>query len=137
MNLMLDATPMYPESFHPHIAYQGRRPDFKGQAKSYARTQRPPKYYWIDFGISTRYESASSRSLEDRLWGGDHSVPEFQGNEGPHDPFPTDVYYVGNLIKIHFVEVRHLRAQFLLSTEDPGHVRVRVYGISCGGYDSG
>ena len=42
------------------------------------------------------------------MWGGDRSVPEFQGNEGPHDPFPTDVYYVGNLFKTEFVDIRLL-----------------------------
>src|ERR1700733_3381150 len=100
---MFDAAPMYPEGFYPHFSYQDKRPDFKGRARYYARTQRPPKYYWIDFGISTQYDSVSSRFLEHRIWGGDRSVPEFQDNEGPHDPFPTDVYYIGNLIKLYFI----------------------------------
>jgi len=104
MNFMLDATPMYPEGFHPHVAYQDRRPNFNDKAKHYSRTQRPPMYYWIDFGLSSQYESMSPPPREDRIWGGDRSVPEFQGNEGPHNPFPTDVYYVGNLIKVNFVE---------------------------------
>jgi len=106
-NLMLDATPMYPRGFHPHVTHQHRSPDFKGRAKYYPRTQRPPKYYWIDFGISSRYDSSASPPQEYRIWGGDHSVPEFQDNEGPHDPFATDVYYVGNLIRVHFVELLH------------------------------
>jgi len=107
LNLMLDATPMYPDSFHPHVAYQDRRPDFRGRAKCYSRTQRPPKYYWIDFGISSQYDSLSPPPREYRIWGGDYSVPEFQDNEGLHDPFPTDVYYVGNLIKTNFVQPMH------------------------------
>jgi len=107
MNLMFDGVPMYPEGFHPHIACQDLRPSFKGQAKCYPRTQRPPKYYWIDFGLSCQYDSSFAPTLEDRIWGGDRSVPEFQGNEGPHDPFPTDVYYVGNLFKTEFVDVMY------------------------------
>ena len=39
---MFDAAPMYPEGFYPHFSYQDKCPDFKGRAKYYARTQRPP-----------------------------------------------------------------------------------------------
>jgi len=107
MNLMFDGTSMYPEGFHPHTSYQDLRPSFKGRAKCYPRTQRPPRYYWIDFGLSCQYDSSPSSTLEDGIWGGDRSVPEFQESEGPHDPFPTDVYYVGNLIKTQFVELMY------------------------------
>ena len=105
LNIMMDATRMYPQGFYPHAAYSDRRPDFKGRAKYYSRTQQPPKYYWIDFGISSRYQSLSPPPTEVRIWGGDRSVPEFQDNLGPHDPFPTDVYYVGHTFKKDFVEV--------------------------------
>jgi len=105
-NIMMDASLMYPEGFHPHATptYQELRPDLKGPAKSYSRTDRPPSYYWIDFGMSSKYESLSPPPQETRIWGGDRSVPEFQGNPGLHDPFPVDVYCMGNLIKVDFVE---------------------------------
>lgn len=105
---MLDPTSMFPEGFYPHPLYEERRPDFKGHAKYFSRAERPPRYYWIDFGISSKYESLSPPPREGRIWGGDRTVPEFQDNPGLHDPFPVDVYCIGNLIKADFVEVRSL-----------------------------
>lgn len=107
----MDATAMYPGGFHPHAAYQDLRPDFKGSAKRYSRAQKSPKYYWIDFGISSQYKSLSPPPREERLWGGDRTVPEFQDNPGSHDPFPVDVYNIGNLIKLDFIQVRLLSSR--------------------------
>jgi len=103
-NLMMDAASMFPEGFHPHAAYQERRPDFKGRAKEFSRTQKPPRYYFIDFGLSCKYDSLLPPPREERVWGGDRSVPEYQDDPGFHDPFPVDVYNMGNLIKVEFIE---------------------------------
>jgi hypothetical protein len=102
---MMDASEMYPNSFHPVV--QDRNRDYHGTAKHYPRTRRPPKYYFIDFGLSRRYDPANGPPLEAPLIGGDKSVPEFQGNKALEhsDPFPTDVYYIGNLVKRDFLDV--------------------------------
>ena len=100
----MDATAMYPEGFHP-IKLNKRR-DFKGKARYYSRTERPPRYYWIDFGLSEMYRS-NVKPLERPVFGQDKSVPEFQGSPNQSfDPFPTDIYYFGNLIKEELLEVR-------------------------------
>jgi len=106
-NIMCDATTLYPDGHYPHPVYANRKPNFKGRASHYTRTEYPPKYYWIDFGLSTRHDPEStSPPAETRIWGGDKSVPEFQPEvyKGSYNPFPTDVYYVGNLIKTDFVD---------------------------------
>jgi len=104
-NIMYDATSLYPDGHHPHPIYNNRKPNFKGRARHHTRTQCPPKYYWIDFGLSTRYDPEStSLPAETRIWGGDKSVPEFQKYKGTYNPFPTDVYYVGNLVKTDFLD---------------------------------
>ncbi|KAF8870843.1 kinase-like domain-containing protein [Infundibulicybe gibba] len=87
-NIMMDAEPI-------------------GSVSHFTRTQRPVKYYFIDFGISRHYEPSEVPPLEDPIWGGDKTVPEFQFSDGPCDPFPTDIYYLGNLI----------RTEFLMGTE--------------------
>ncbi|KIJ57330.1 hypothetical protein M422DRAFT_219243, partial [Sphaerobolus stellatus SS14] len=104
-NIMMDASELYPEGFHPIDIIRSR--DYKGKAKQYfTRSEKRPKYYIIDFGISEQYNSISSVS-DFPIMGGDKSVPEFQG-EGRYkkqNPFPTDIYYIGNLIQTDFLDV--------------------------------
>jgi hypothetical protein len=100
---MMDGSEMYPNSWHPSEQSYSR--DYRGKAKHYTRTQRPPKYYLIDFGLSRRYEAGQVAPREIPLLGGDSTVPEFQNSNAPHDPFPTDIYYVGNMMKEECLEV--------------------------------
>ena len=105
-NLMLDPTHLYPESFHPMAINLNK--DCSGDAKHFTRTQRPPKYYFIDFGISRRYDPSDMNPKEIPIWGGDKEVPEFQNSNEPRDPFATDVFYIGNAIKLDFILVSYL-----------------------------
>lgn len=102
---MLDPKAMYPDMYHPR--HRTERRDYKGTAKFYSRTERPTKYYYVDFGLSRKYDPADGPPLELPILGGDKTVPEFQG-EGYNiavDPFPTDIYYLGNLIRMAFLQV--------------------------------
>lgn len=93
---------MYPNSFHPQKQHLNR--SFKGEAKYFSRTERPPRYYFVDFGLSRKYDSTvSTRVLP--IKGGDKSVPEFKHSDVTSNPFPIDVYYVGNMIKEEFLDV--------------------------------
>ncbi|KIJ24916.1 hypothetical protein M422DRAFT_194145, partial [Sphaerobolus stellatus SS14] len=75
--------------------------------KHYTRTKQPPKYYFIDFGISAKFETQEPPHLVIPVLGLDRTVPEFQGEGSTltQDPFPTDVYYLGNMIRQHFLYV--------------------------------
>lgn len=103
-NIMLDPSKMYPNSFHPSDIDRNR--DFRGKAKRYTRTWRPPRYLLIDMGLARQYDPANGPPLERPLRGGDKSAPEHQDLQIPCDPFPTDVYYIGNLIREKFIQVR-------------------------------
>ncbi|KZT74546.1 hypothetical protein DAEQUDRAFT_742671 [Daedalea quercina L-15889] len=94
LNIMLDPTPMFHNMYH------------FASTKYYARTERPPKYFWTDFGLSQRYNPETSSSRELPILGGDKSAPEHQGvsYNVPCDPMPTDVYYLGNLIRENFLQ---------------------------------
>ncbi len=95
---------MFPEGFHPAAPSMTR--DFKGKAKYKARSQTSPRYYIIDFGLSIRYEDTEKPTVAYPVRGQDKTVPEFvQGVDGTYDPFPTDIYYLGNFIREHFFEV--------------------------------
>lgn len=100
---MLDPRELYPSSFHPMETSLKR--DYSGSAKHYTRTQRPPKYYFIDFGLSRRYDPTDTNPREVPIWGGDKEVPEFQNSNEPCNPFQTDVFYIGNAIRKDFLQV--------------------------------
>ena len=100
---MLDPSNMYPESFHPVVT--NRSKDFRRKAKAYSRTRRPTRYLLIDFGHSRRYDLSKGPPLDEPLRGADKSAPEHQ-NGTLCDPFPTDVYYLGNMIRENYSQVR-------------------------------
>ena len=79
------------------------------------------QYYLVDFGLSRYYEPGQAR-LEIPLAGGDKTVPEhWNGPIGgvrkytPCDPFPTDVYYIGNFVRDEFLEVRAVVSRYIAS----------------------
>lgn len=112
LNIMMNASPLYTTPFHPMV--QDMRLDFKGDAHAaYTRTRRPVKYYLIDMGLSTLYDSVDPPPLEIRILGGDKSVPEWAGDDPskplggartPHNPFVTDIYCLGNWIREDFLD---------------------------------
>ena len=103
-NIMLDPSNMFPESFHPAVI--DRSKDFRRKAKWYSRTRRPTRYLLIDFGLSRRYDPENGPPLEEPLRGGDKSAPEHEDRVTPCNPFPTDVYYLGNLVREYYIQVR-------------------------------
>ncbi|KAH9166399.1 hypothetical protein EDB89DRAFT_2232929 [Lactarius sanguifluus] len=98
-NIMFDSSKMYPKGFHPVKIDRNR--NFKGTAKAYTRTQRPPRYYFIDLGLSRLYPSRDA--TDEPLRGGDKSAPEHRSGRRCN-PFHTDIYYIGNLIRQEFME---------------------------------
>jgi len=96
-NIMLDPSGMYPNSLHPVDTKKSK--DFLQKVKGYSRTRRPTRYVLIDFGLSRFYDPANGPPLDDPLRGGDKSAPEHQDRKTPCNPFPTDVYYLGNLVR--------------------------------------
>lgn len=97
---MLDPSQMYPNGFHPVKMDQNR--NFKGKATAYTRIQRPPRYILIDFGLSRQYPSRDA--MDNPLRGGDKSAPEHRSRR-PSNPFHTDIYYIGNLVRENFTMV--------------------------------
>ena len=100
---MLDPSGMYPDSFHP--ANPRKSKDFRRNVKGYSRTRRPTRYLLIDFGHSRLYDPANGPPLDQPLRGGDKSAPEHRDQQTLCDPFPTDVYYLGNLVREYYTQV--------------------------------
>ncbi|KAJ6625329.1 hypothetical protein B0H10DRAFT_639019 [Mycena sp. CBHHK59/15] len=103
-NIMMDGQHLYPNGFHP--MFPGQSMDLSYSSKHYTRTQCGPlKYYFIDFRISIKFDPGQPRTVIP-IRGGDKTVPEFEngGDLGPLDPFATDIYYLGNLIRQEFLD---------------------------------
>ncbi|KAI0363369.1 hypothetical protein BV20DRAFT_147088 [Pilatotrama ljubarskyi] len=111
LNIMMDPRAMFPEMYHP-VATNKKR-DFSGLAKSYTRTRRPTRYLLTDFGLSRKYSADETNPQEIPILGADRTVPEFQDDETtPRNPFPTDVYYLGNMIRQDFLK-RYSNLEFM------------------------
>ncbi|TFK74320.1 hypothetical protein BDN72DRAFT_893294 [Pluteus cervinus] len=101
-NIMMDGDEMFPEGWNHFL---GRlTPQGKPHRTFFTRTQKPSKYYLIDFGLSRRYDPSDPDPLERPILGGDRTVPEFQTGKESFNPFRTDIYYVGNLIRRYIME---------------------------------
>ena len=59
--------------------------------------------YVVDFGLSRQYPSR--QETDEPLRVGDKSVPEHR-NGTRCNPFYTDIYYLGNLVRREFIQVR-------------------------------
>ncbi|VDC04962.1 unnamed protein product [Peniophora sp. CBMAI 1063] len=101
-NMVMDATPLYSAPFHP--LDPSRRRDWSGKTEHCTRTERPVRYYIIDYGISRQFEGNEANPLVPTIIGADKSVPEHQGMRGfqPCNPFATDIYTAGNTVNEFF-----------------------------------
>ncbi|TFK22799.1 hypothetical protein FA15DRAFT_643594 [Coprinopsis marcescibilis] len=102
-NVMMDSAPLRIERFNFH--FPDRTFDYTGyvEAKS-TRTEHPTKYFIIDFGFSSQFEPEEMPPALPPLPASDNSAPEFKSLSTPCDPFPLDVYYVGNMIRMDFID---------------------------------
>lgn len=111
LNIMMDPRPTFPRLYHP--VDTRRNYNWEGTAKYHTRTARPTKYFLVDFGLSRKYNPEDGEPMELPILGGDKTVPEFQGSGKfkPSNPFPTDIYYIGNLIREDFLQVSSFVSQ--------------------------
>ncbi|KAF9077721.1 kinase-like domain-containing protein [Rhodocollybia butyracea] len=95
-NMVMDARRLYPDGYHPKKP--SRTYDYKKRARHFSRTLVPPRYYLIDFGFSQRYESSQERPPEYAIRSGGTEPPEYKADI-PCDPFASDVFLLGNMIR--------------------------------------
>ncbi|KAF4621101.1 hypothetical protein D9613_000141 [Agrocybe pediades] len=101
LNTMIDARLLCPEEVHPVRQLWPR--SLQGIMRKSTRTEHPVRYYIIDFGISRLYSAEDLPPLEYPISGIDRTVPEFKNPSIPQNPFPTDIYYLGNMIREQFI----------------------------------
>ena len=64
----------------------------------------PINYYFIDFGISSKFNKSDTNRLVYGFKGVDREVPELY-NRLKYDPFPLDVFILGNVYRRVLIEV--------------------------------
>ncbi|KAI0786599.1 hypothetical protein C8Q75DRAFT_892897 [Abortiporus biennis] len=104
-NIMMDPRPLFPDSFHPQKPLT--KPDGITEVEHFTRTFKPTRYYLIDFSLSRKYKPPDeSEPLDIPVYGGDRTIPEFQppGSCELSNPFRTDIYCLGSMFKIDFME---------------------------------
>ncbi|KAG8791254.1 hypothetical protein FRC12_009735 [Ceratobasidium sp. 428] len=102
-NIMMDATPLYDEPFHPfhqHRSLDGKRLIWP----KYRRSQKPVRYYYIDFGFAKWFrDSNAPRSLVGTL--AREPAPE-QMDGTAYDPFIADIFQLGAVLRRDVIPVR-------------------------------
>ena len=99
---MYSAKKVFPEGYHP--AAKVYNSNAKGIARFISRTVAGGvKYLITDFGLSSRFEVDDDRRVLG-LFCQDKTVPELSDTI-PYDPFPVDIYTLGNVFKEDFVDV--------------------------------
>ncbi|QRV72161.1 Tyrosine kinase specific for activated [Ceratobasidium sp. AG-Ba] len=94
-NIMMDAQPLFTEPFHPYHPFKaldGRTTLYP----RYARSQKPVRYYYIDFGYSKRFKEGEGRMVSG--WNAREQAPE-QVDGDPYDPFKADIYQLGAILR--------------------------------------
>jgi hypothetical protein len=91
---MVESGKMFPEGYHPRKDL--RKPDLSGPAKFYTRTQRPSKYFIIDFGMARRYEFDNDSPLEPTVT---------EKGVQLQNPFQVDIHLAGELLRQVFLDV--------------------------------
>ena len=102
-NVMMDATALYPQGFHP-MAQHVLPHDITTIAPCLPRTTTPVTYYFVDFGLSALFSPDDTNRLVTGTDGLDSEVPELSETE-PYDPFKADVFILGNMFRMSFYEV--------------------------------
>jgi hypothetical protein len=106
---MVDATRLIPGGFH-HAARCTHDGIMCSGSPFICRSRlsvAPVDYFFIDFGLSTRFASREEWSLVMGSLGQNKTVPELSDTV-PYDPFKVDIYQMGGVIQ-ELVEVRMIQ----------------------------
>jgi len=101
-NVMMDAPDVFPNGFHPCAENRDGGGTFEVKIVPRHKTWNPIRYYFIDFGISRIYRPEEPHEVvgDD---GPDRDVPEMS-DISVYDPFPADVFIMGNAFKKYFLQ---------------------------------
>lgn len=95
-NIMMNAHLLYDEPFHPfnqHLSLDGKRSIYP----KYLRSQKPIKYYYIDFGYAKQFKDTGEPHILVGSRAREPAPEQLSGNA--YDPFKADIYQLGAIIR--------------------------------------
>jgi hypothetical protein len=99
----MDSHPLYDEPFHPF--QQHRSPDGKRPVRpKHLRSQRPVRYYYIDFGYSKWFRDPTAPRMVQGAHARERTPEQIAGD--PYDPFKGDIFQLGAIIRRDLIPVR-------------------------------
>lgn len=98
---MFDAAGMFPKGFHASVWNLDEHG--KPTVPRRRRDVTSVKYYFTDFGLSSRFLEGEPH-VASGMDGLDEEVPELLPYNR-YDPFPVDVFILGNVFKRNFISV--------------------------------
>ncbi|KAI0330384.1 hypothetical protein GY45DRAFT_751694 [Cubamyces sp. BRFM 1775] len=114
-NIMMDGTPLFPHGFHPVRIH--RAADAIHEVHPLPRFEHPVKYFYIDFGLSVRFEDGASSKVVGKV-GQRTDVPEMSATL-PYDAFKADIYALGDIFDRYIDQISCLCSCALLVLIDP------------------
>ncbi|KAH8826701.1 kinase-like domain-containing protein [Flagelloscypha sp. PMI_526] len=103
-NITADALKLFNEPWHPRDLKRTRNGFKPSVLKHVTRTECPVRYYFIDFGLSLKFDPEDADPSALPILGIDKTPPEFKTLDKPCNPFQTDVYCLGNIIRENFLD---------------------------------
>ncbi|KZV99366.1 hypothetical protein EXIGLDRAFT_831503 [Exidia glandulosa HHB12029] len=102
-NIMLDYGSLFAPGVRPHPHLSGLTEDMLDLPSPRRRCRGSARYYFIDFGLSARFDPAAvGLRLVLGGHGRDQTVPELSDTV-PYDPFKLDVYVLGNYFLTEYI----------------------------------
>ncbi len=108
--MMMDAPSLYPKGFHPSAASRDRGGMFEVKMIPRHKAWGPVRYYIIDFGMSRLYEPGEPHEVVGDE-GLERDIPEMS-DVYVYDPFPADVFIMGNVLWYDLVILSHPKLSF-------------------------
>lgn len=100
-NIMMDASAIFPNGHHP--VRRSATPNGIHVAHPLPRIDHSVKYYFIDFGISARFELGEPTAVVGAI-GRDKELPELS-DDVPYNAMQADIFILGNMYKKDLLEV--------------------------------
>lgn len=133
---MFDAAGMYPKGYHPVRTILDA--SYRKEAYPLHRRDVPSvRYYFTDFGLSSRFDDDSEPRLVIGNRAQDKEIPELSLTK-PYDPFAVDVFTLGNVYRRKLLEVMGIYPQIFPSDGDhaPDSLKCLLSTYIVGRYDA-
>ena len=98
----MDATPILPNGSHPYRPT--KLPDGVTDCHALRRIDHPVRYYFIDFGLSTRFGEGESPLVTGHIGAYARDIPELSSTV-PYDAFAADVFTLGTVFRKELLDV--------------------------------